>query len=299
MQEFQYAHQPAAPPLNAASKDDLGHGYHGVFIVSLIGVLAFLCIAATLLSASGRAWCGLTSCHSSMPMEENVLARATALLQLQDSSSSAIQDSRDLQKMPIAEVWQFVMDGEGRAGAVDTQRGNLQGVTVATSWPAAGGKASAAAAAAGEGGLSTPLLPGSATSQKVNNWTSLQVCHEYLSCWDMAGNFRTMLMKKDGGVPEMRVLNGLRVLSMGWVVLGHTYLYMQMVRVATANSLPSCFLHSTQYTRFGCGPYFVHIQWKLSVVGVANSCQKRASGWSLESGVHTNSRSPTSLDGHL
>ena len=50
--------------------------------------------------------------------------------------------------------------------------------------------------------------------------------HECLACWDMGGNFRTGLCKKDGGVPEMRILNGLRVLSMGWVVLGHTYLYM-------------------------------------------------------------------------
>ena len=46
-----------------------------------------------------------------------------------------------------------------------------------------------------------------------------------ISCWDLGENWKTGLMKKDGGVPEMRVLNGLRVLSMGWVVLCHGYLY--------------------------------------------------------------------------
>ena len=44
-----------------------------------------------------------------------------------------------------------------------------------------------------------------------------------VACWDCGANWSGVLFKVDGGIPEMRVLNGIRVLSMGWVVLGHTY----------------------------------------------------------------------------
>ena len=33
---------------------------------------------------------------------------------------------------------------------------------------------------------------------------------QIVSCWDLGRNWRTALMKKDGGVPEMRILNGIR-----------------------------------------------------------------------------------------
>jgi hypothetical protein len=83
--DFQYAHQPMAPPLNAV-------GYHGVPIVAAIAVLAALCIIATLCSATGRDWLGLAGCDSAIPMEENVIMRAKNLLEQQGNGAMSCTD---------------------------------------------------------------------------------------------------------------------------------------------------------------------------------------------------------------
>ena len=110
-----------------------------------------------------------------------------------------------IMRMSRSELWQFVKDGENArvgasASAPTTGSTSLQGAT-----------------------LVAPLLPGGRNEAETYSaslvkpptnggglWSFLYQC---LTCWDMGGNFRTGLCKKDGGVPEMRILNGLRVLS--------------------------------------------------------------------------------------
>jgi hypothetical protein len=46
-----------------------------------------------------------------------------------------------------------------------------------------------------------------------------------LSCWDMNRNYIS-LTKADAGHPGLRTLNGLRVIAIMFVVLGHTYAFM-------------------------------------------------------------------------
>ena len=120
-------------------------------------------------------------------------------------SLSAGDTDAAIKRMSLAELWAFVQDGEAAGGTAAPATGNnLQGAT-----------------------LAAPLLskPGAAAPKAATGGV-LGFCYSCLTCFDMGENFRKGLMKRDGGVPEMRVLNGLRVLSMGWVVLGHTFLYM-------------------------------------------------------------------------
>ena len=238
--DFQYAHEPMAPPLDAI-------GYHGVPMVVTIVVLAALCILATLASATGRDWLGLTGCDGAIPMEANVTMRAKKLLDARGSVSCSEMEAT-IKRMTRTELWQFVQDGESAAtptststaapnAAAGTAGNSLQGAALAVPLmsdqlnESVGGSTGTSTG----GGSSKPLMkPPSASSSAVGDGSSF--LYRALLCWDMGGNFRTGLCKQDGGVPEMRILNGLRVLSMGWVVLGHTYLYMnQMAGGGVAN----------------------------------------------------------------
>ena len=123
-----------------------------------------------------------------------------------------------IKRMSRSELWQFVQDGESarsgaaRAPTIGVGGNSLQGTSIVAPL-----LANSEHSANSGNSLIKPAVDGAGIGGFFN---------QALACWDMGENFRTGLRKKDGGVPEMRILNGLRVLSMGWVVLGHTYLYM-------------------------------------------------------------------------
>lgn len=127
-----------------------------------------------------------------------------------------------IKRMSRSELWQFVQDGESArssaasAPTIGVGGNSLQGTSIAAPL-----LVSSQRTANGSNSSATGLVKPEADSLGIGGFF-----HKVLACWDMGENFRTGLRKKDGGVPEMRILNGLRVLSMGWVVLGHTYLYM-------------------------------------------------------------------------
>ena len=180
--EAQCATKPMAPPFNSSGQVMLG----------VVCLLVVLCVAATINGSD--AW---EAFSTAMPLQENVEARASKLVQTFFPGRA-----EEIAKMSLMEKWQFVQAAE------------LQG---------SAGLQSLAAQAGGE--LSRPLLPSSkpkSASAEEDSWFM-----RILSCRDCGTNWYGVLFKVDGGIPEMRVLNGIRALSMGWIVLGHTYENME------------------------------------------------------------------------
>jgi hypothetical protein len=96
----------------------------------------------------------------------------------------------------------------------------LQGggpATKAQSNPAA---SPASPAAAGAVDVSTP--PACCVANPVLT-RLLEVAH----CWNIQRNYKALL-KPDPGIPGMAVLNGMRVVAIMAIVLGHTFAFMQM-----------------------------------------------------------------------
>jgi hypothetical protein len=185
--------EPMAPPLDAPAK---------VVIGVIFGSLA-MCILATLVNSN---W--LETCRAAMPMQENVAKRVKA--QLLKYPARALE----VRAMAELEQWNFVLATEAAEEGTDQPVGGSTGSIQGAS-------------------LSVPLM--SDTTRPTLEPLSLSkardpasFCGDFVACWDLGKNWRTGLMKQDGGVPEMRVLNGLRVLSMGWVVLCHGFLYQEI-----------------------------------------------------------------------
>jgi hypothetical protein len=192
--DLYYATEPRAPALDTGAN----------VVIGFAGVCAVLCIIATLLRSS---W--LTTCQAAMPMEEDIAKRLSALHSKYPAHAASTQGMSQL------EQWRWIQAMEGPDPSVGAAAGSIQ---------ATGGGSSAAVAK-----LDAPLLARAAAAPNAPPREPLpeRMIRSFIACWDLGANWRTGLMKKDGGVPEMRVLNGLRVLSMGWVVLCHGFLYQE------------------------------------------------------------------------
>ena len=186
-------YEPEAPPLDTNAKIVLG----------VMIACATLCLMSTLLNSS---W--MTTCKVALPMEENVAKRVKVLL------AKFPEREDEVAKMGQLDKWQFIQEMEAVVeSGIPPEAPSIQTDDM----------------------LNQSLIPPSQPRlQPLNVQSSkkahadLGFCGKLLACWDLGFNWRTGLMKQDGGVPEMRVLNGLRVLSMGWVVLCHGFLYQLM-----------------------------------------------------------------------
>ena len=199
--------EPKAPPLDTNAK----------IVIGFVCVCAALSIVSTLVNSS---W--LSTCKAAMPMRENVAKRLETLLARFPDRGTEVAAMSEL------EQWKFVQELEGGVDnfVAGAGVGSLQGE----------GMHESLLRQARPPNLKPPGLQ-SSTSQRGKTAREDNLggfFGKVVRCWDVGLNWRTGLMKRDGGIPEMRVLNGLRVLSMGWVVLCHGFLF-QMTQANVQN----------------------------------------------------------------
>jgi peptidoglycan/LPS O-acetylase OafA/YrhL len=236
-----------APPLDGPAKTMLW----------IICICVVLCVVSTLYNSSG-----LAECQAAMPMAESLDAVARKRPSPSGSGSAVSrraamlicypERAQELSEMSELEQWRLIQLSEQQVARETPSGGNPprdfpSGGNRPRSWPSSTsiegpplvtevvGMSGSPEARAGHM-VSKPLLPppatlGGAPNQTARGWAAnhafLGPLIRTISCWDCGQNWRAGLMKQDGGVAEMRVLNGLRVLSMGWVVLCHGFLYAQ------------------------------------------------------------------------
>ena len=206
--EVEFAGMPRASPLTKPA----------YAVLAVIAVLAVLCLLGTLLATTA-----FRDCKAAMPLPEDVEARASEMLRAGSLSSSRFAE---VEELSTYDKWRFVQACER---AQDDKQPPFAGASVqgaAEGMPLSMAAEEPAAGAAAES-LSQPLLPPSESDAPAQR----SLLDQVVLCWDLGKNFSKGLMKKDGGAPEMRVLNGIRVLSMGWIVLSHTYQNMQSMEV--------------------------------------------------------------------
>lgn len=191
-------------------------------VVAVLVTFTVLCVVATLRSTF--IW---SECAAAMPLDENVLERFERLLVAADADSTLDVRQR-ADKLPIGEKWDLV-----------------------TQWEALGSKSpatlpkyltapAAASADLDASTLATPLLPLPATggslngaelsAQRSGGWLAklFGELAPFIQCWCAKESFHILTKKDTREVPEMRCLNGIRALSMMWIVLGHTFQSYQM-----------------------------------------------------------------------
>ncbi len=188
-----------------------------IAVVVILVAFAVLCAIATLRSTS--IW---SECAAAMPLDENVLDRFERLLAAADADSKPDVRQR-ADNLSIAEKWELVVQWEDL------------GCKTPAILPKYLTAPAAASADLDASMLATPLLPipgggGSLngdqlTSQKSGGhaaamWEQLG---EFVQCWCARESFHVLTKKDTREVPEMRCLNGIRALSMMWIVLGHTF----------------------------------------------------------------------------
>ena len=191
-------------------------------VVLFLVASAVLCAIATLRSSS--IW---SECAAAMPLDENVVERYERLLTAADAESAPGVRQR-ANKLSVGEKWDLV-----------TQWEDL-GCRTPAVLPKYLTAPAAVSAELDASTLAAPLLPAPGTggslngttlsSQKSGGFTSAiwAELSPFLQCWCAKESFHTLTKKDTREVPEMRCLNGIRALSMMWIVLGHTFQSFQM-----------------------------------------------------------------------
>ena len=172
------------------------------------------------LIATARSTSIYSECAAAMPLDENVLERFQRLLAAASASTNPEVRKR-ADKLSIGEKWELVTQWEAigcktpatlprSLTSTATMGGDLEGSSLATPLLPIGTRGSL-----NSGGSADPK-PGCVSKL----WAELgPIVH----CWCGKESFHLLTSKDTREVPEMRCLNGIRALSMMWIVLGHTF----------------------------------------------------------------------------
>lgn len=202
-----YARHDVPNPLDAPA----------IAVVAVLVTFAILCAIATARSSS--IW---SECAAAMPLDENVLGRFEQLL-----AAAHADDTPDLRqranKLSIGQKWDLVSQWEALGCKTPATLPKYLTAPAATSVDLDAST------------LATPLLPIAAPGGSLNGaelssqsgrtrlgpfWNELL---PFVQCWCAKESFHILVKKDTREVPEMRCLNGIRALSMMWIVLGHTF----------------------------------------------------------------------------
>ena len=260
-----------------------------VVVVLVMLVLLFLC--ATFLSTDCFA-----ECAAAMPLDENVEERFSKLL---EAAGSAATEPR-LSALSLVQKWRLCREWEGI--------GSPSPAVLPKSLTAAGVVDAGATAS-----LSTPLLPtvdmGDSLNRAPHSWPS-QRCgffrqgdcatrlgravRPFVNCWDGRESLRMLLSKDTREVPEMRCLNGIRALSMLWIILGHTFQSFQGAMgfgmgqsdqlFAALDVRPRLSAQMVTGAQLGVDTFFFLSGFLAAYIGLKKLRGNRAPGWKVWAG---------------
>ncbi len=85
-------------------------------------------------------------------------------------------------------------------------------------------------------------------------------------CFDLVGNFTGLFACENAVDPNLNVLNGVRVLGMGWVIFGHTFEVLVGLAVPILNLIPmmKLILSSRNYATYAAGTLSVDVFFFLT-----------------------------------
>eukprot|EP01048_Picozoa_sp_COSAG05_P020792 COSAG05_NODE_3638_length_1939_cov_7.910206_1_plen_561_part_01 len=225
------------------------------------GATATLLLLIALALVTAVATARNSTCHSgcalAMPLAENVEKRFAKLLEAAEgdgfeSDIIALAGPSPLKiwrnsPPPLLDAWQMVRQWEADGSPIPVDLPDLLRSAKQHNIPR---RRSSDGSTMAELGLDVPLISSPVdTDSSLNSGGSggsrphsrtpkaCAVASPVLDCWDAASTLETLLKPDTREVPEMRVLNGIRALSMAWIVLGHTFQTMEFTLTSQNNEL--------------------------------------------------------------